>query len=185
MADSNAGKSKGLRMQIEVSSTTDQGAPAQVSESAPTPQANPIPRGSAPQVRVQETQGAESEWDESAAQREQQANGQASATQAQQSQGEQQAQQGTKGTSQGPTLRDAQRAAAGWVHRTFPGHEHAFYGAVVAIIVALLVFAIGFARMLFVCVLVVVGVAVGQIFDGDPKIIRTIRELFSNEGGQR
>jgi len=26
---------------------------------------------------------------------------------------------------------------------------------------------------------------VGQIFDGDPKIIRTIRELFSNEGGQR
>ncbi|MDO4796465.1 MAG: DUF2273 domain-containing protein [Coriobacteriales bacterium] len=101
--------------------------------------------------------------------------------------GQSQANQDTqaKGTSQGPTFKDAKRAASGWVHRTFPGHEYAFYGAIVAIVLALLVFAFGFVRMLFVCVLIVVGIAVGQIFDGDPKIIRAIRNLFSNEREQR
>lgn len=88
-------------------------------------------------------------------------------------------------TSQGASFAGARRSVTTWVHRTFPGHEHAFWGAVVALLVALLTFAIGFARMLFVCLLVIVGIAVGQILDGDPKIIRAIRELFSGDRTQR
>ena len=71
--------------------------------------------------------------------------------------------------------------ATSWVKRTFPGHEHAFYGAVIALLLALLVFAIGIVRVLFICVLVVLGIAVGQVLDGDPKIIRAVQELFSSE----
>lgn len=77
------------------------------------------------------------------------------------------------------------RSFTGWVKQTFPGHEHAFYGALVALVLALLVFAIGIVRVLFICVLVVLGVAVGQILDGDPKIIRAVQELFSNERRER
>jgi uncharacterized membrane protein len=58
-------------------------------------------------------------------------------------------------------------------------------GAILALVLAGLVFAIGIVRVLFICLLVVVGIAVGQMFDGDPKIIRAIRELFSNDQGQR
>ena len=85
----------------------------------------------------------------------------------------------------GMTFREARQAAAGWVHRTFPGHEYAFMGAMLALVLAGLVFAIGIVRVLFICVLVVVGIAVGQLFDGDPKIIRAVRNLFSNDQGQR
>ena len=81
------------------------------------------------------------------------------------------------------TLGSMQKSASGWVARTFPGHEHAFYGALIALVVALLVFAIGVLRVLFIAVLVLVGVAVGQMLDGDPKIIAAIRELFSNDRG--
>lgn len=75
-------------------------------------------------------------------------------------------------------------SVSGWVHRTFPGHEHAFVGGMVALVVALLTFAIGPLRVLFICLLVFVGVAVGQIADGDPKIIRMIRGLFDNDRDQ-
>jgi uncharacterized membrane protein len=68
-----------------------------------------------------------------------------------------------------------------WVRRTFPGHVHAFWGAVVAIVVALLTFVIGLPRMLLVAILVLIGIALGQVLDGDPKIIRTIRDLFSSD----
>jgi|GEM_PF-1146316 len=79
---------------------------------------------------------------------------------------------------------DMRRAASGWVHRTFPGNEHAFWGGVIALVVAVLVFVIGLPRMLFICLLVVVGVAIGQIADGDPKIIRAITSLFKSERDQ-
>lgn len=72
----------------------------------------------------------------------------------------------------------------GWVRRTFPGHVHAFWGAVLAIVVALLTFAIGLPRMLVIAILVVIGIALGQVLDGDPKIIRTIRDLFSGDREQ-
>ena len=70
-----------------------------------------------------------------------------------------------------------------WVHRTFAGHEHAFYGGVIAFVIALLVFAVGFWPVLFICLLVVAGVALGQVFDGDPRIIRAIRNLFPSDDG--
>lgn len=81
----------------------------------------------------------------------------------------------------GKGFSNAYGATRGWVHRTFPGHEHAFYGGVGALIVALLTFIIGFWRMLLICVLVFIGVAIGQVLDGDPKIIRTITSLFEND----
>ena len=69
----------------------------------------------------------------------------------------------------------------GWVSRTFPGHEHAFWGAVVALIIALLIFAIGFWKVFLIVCLVVIGIAFGQVLDGDPKIIRAIRALFPSD----
>ncbi len=68
-----------------------------------------------------------------------------------------------------------------WVHKTFPGHENAFYGAMVALLVALLVFIIGVWRTLLLGVLVLVGVAIGQMLDGDPKIINAVRGLFESD----
>lgn len=81
-------------------------------------------------------------------------------------------------------INDMRHAVSGWVHRTFPGREHAFWGGVIALVVAVLVFAIGLPRMLFICLLVVVGVAIGQIADGDPKIIRAITSLFNSDRDQ-
>lgn len=74
---------------------------------------------------------------------------------------------------------------SGWVRRTFPGHEHAFVGGMVALLLALLTFVIGPLRVLFICIVVVIGIALGQIADGDPKIIRMIRGLFDNDRDQR
>lgn len=91
----------------------------------------------------------------------------------------------TDGSSAADRVRGARHSVTGWVHRTFPGHEHAFWGAVVAVVVALLVFAIGLPRMLLISLLVFVGIAIGQIFDGDPKIIRAIQELISSNDQQR
>lgn len=68
-----------------------------------------------------------------------------------------------------------------WVHKTFPGHENAFYGAMLALLVAALVFIIGVWRTLLLVVLVVVGIAIGQVFDGNPKIINAIRGLFESD----
>lgn len=68
---------------------------------------------------------------------------------------------------------------SGWVSRTFPGHEKAFWGGVTGLLVALLLFAIGFFRTLLIAVLVVAGVAVGQALDGDPKIVNLVRAFLS------
>ena len=73
------------------------------------------------------------------------------------------------------------RSVAGWVHRTFPGHEHAFWGGVIALLVALLVFAIGIGRVIFIGIVIFVGVAIGQVFDGDPKLVNAIRRLIGGE----
>ena len=72
-----------------------------------------------------------------------------------------------------------------WFHRTFAGHEHAFWGGAIALLLALAAFIFGPGKVLLVCLLVVVGVAIGQIFDGDPKIIRMIRGLFDNDREER
>ncbi len=83
------------------------------------------------------------------------------------------------------SLGDTRRAAANWVHTTFPGHEHAFYGGLIALLVAILIFIIGPLHVLIICVLVVIGVAIGQYLDGDPKIIRTVGDLFNGNREQR
>ncbi|MDO4537649.1 MAG: DUF2273 domain-containing protein, partial [Coriobacteriales bacterium] len=70
-----------------------------------------------------------------------------------------------------------------WVDKTFGKNKYAFYGGLLALLVALLIFAIGFWRVLFISLLVLVGVAIGQVVDGDPRIIRTIRNLFPSDDG--
>ena len=87
------------------------------------------------------------------------------------------------GAGSGPDVGESVRAGAGrvsaWVSRTFPGHEHAFWGGVLGLLVALVFFAIGFFRTLLIVALVVVGVAVGQALDGDPKLINAVRRFFA------
>ena len=86
------------------------------------------------------------------------------------------------GAGSGADVAETVRAGAGrvgaWVSRTFPGHEHAFWGGVLGLLAALVFFAIGFFRTLLIVVLIVVGVAVGQALDGDPKLINAVRRFF-------
>lgn len=70
------------------------------------------------------------------------------------------------------------QAVAEWVHRSFPGHENAFYGGVVGLALAILFLIVGFWTTLEIALFCIAGVAVGQLLDGDPRIIRTIRSLF-------
>ena len=88
-------------------------------------------------------------------------------------------------TSNAKQFSDIRHSASGWVHRTFAGHEHAFWGGVIALTIALLVFLIGFWRVLFIGILVLLGVAIGQFFDGDPKLIRLVRDLIDNDRDQK
>lgn len=76
------------------------------------------------------------------------------------------------------------RAFSSWVHTTFPGHEHAFMGGVVALLLAILMLVVGPLHVILLSLAIVVGVAVGQYFDGDPKIIRMITGLFNNDREQ-
>lgn len=71
-------------------------------------------------------------------------------------------------------------SVSAWVSRTFPGHENAFWGGVLGLLAAVVLFAIGILKALIVVVLVVAGIAVGQLVDGDPKLIRMLQRLFSN-----
>lgn len=75
------------------------------------------------------------------------------------------------------------RSPMEWLRATFPGHEHAFLGGLCGLLVAVLVFVLGFWETLFVSLLVVVGVALGQYVDGDPKIIRALRRLLAEGRG--
>lgn len=67
-----------------------------------------------------------------------------------------------------------------WVGKTFPGHENAFWGGVFGLVAAVVLLAFGILKTLVVAVLVVAGIAVGQLADGDPKLIRALQRLFSN-----
>ncbi|WP_083307305.1 DUF2273 domain-containing protein [Olsenella sp. HMSC062G07] len=72
------------------------------------------------------------------------------------------------------------RRVAAWTHDVVVGHENAALGGAVGLAVALLIFAIGFWRALFVALCVCVGVVVGQFLDGDARVVRAIRKLFSD-----
>lgn len=96
---------------------------------------------------------------------------------------------GKDGTAKGSQPSDASSAgsaAAGfsrvsaWVGKTFPGHENAFWGGVFGLVAAVVLLAFGILKTLVVAVLVVAGIAVGQLADGDPKLIRALQRLFSN-----
>lgn len=69
-----------------------------------------------------------------------------------------------------------------WVNRTFPGHAGAFWGGVCGLLAAVCLFVLGIFKTVVIAALVLVGVAVGQFADGDPKLVNLVRRLFS--GGQ-
>lgn len=75
------------------------------------------------------------------------------------------------------------KGLSAWLAKTFPGNEHAAMGGVLGLIVAIAFFVAGFWKTLFVMLLVVAGVALGQFLDGDPKIVNLIRRLFSEGRG--
>ncbi|MBM6775617.1 DUF2273 domain-containing protein [Olsenella profusa] len=79
----------------------------------------------------------------------------------------------------GASLRGAGSCVRSWVSATFPGNENAFWGGVVGLVAALVLIAIGPWYAFVIAALILVGVAVGQLVDGDPKIINALRRLFS------
>lgn len=87
-------------------------------------------------------------------------------------------------TVEGASFRHAREGLRAWLHETFPGHENAVVWGFVGFLVALLFFIIGFWRTLLVILLVAVGVAFGQVLDGDPRIINTLRGLFRGDDGR-
>lgn len=74
----------------------------------------------------------------------------------------------------------AMRSLPGWVKRTFPGHERAVYGALLGLVLALLIFAIGIGRALVIALFVAIGALIGQCLDGDTRIVNALRKLFSD-----
>ncbi|WP_082667208.1 DUF2273 domain-containing protein [Tractidigestivibacter scatoligenes] len=91
------------------------------------------------------------------------------------------------GDAAGDGVADSQNGvgkASAWVSRTFPGHENAFLGGVCGFLVAIVMAAIGFWRTLLLVILVLIGVAIGQQADGDPKILRTLGKLFRDRDGR-
>ncbi len=93
--------------------------------------------------------------------------------------------EGKKGqdASEGSTsqaFKDGAARVNGWVSRAFPGHENAFWGGVLGALLAVLIFWVGPVRALGVALLVIVGVAFGQVADGDPKIINLLRRFFTS-----
>ena len=65
-----------------------------------------------------------------------------------------------------------------WLKHNFPGHEYAVSFGFLGLITAILLFLVGFWRTLLVVILVTLGVAIGQKFDGDPKIFTFFHNLF-------
>ena len=84
-----------------------------------------------------------------------------------------------EGRSVGSSLRDGMGAISAWVRRTFPGQEKAFWGALIGLVAAVVFLAVGPWPLVVIAVFVFVGVAAGQVLDGDPKIVNTLRHLFN------
>lgn len=96
--------------------------------------------------------------------------------------------QGSAGETDATTGKDAPKssprdfavAARSWFRQSFPGHEHAVFGGICGLVVAILVFAIGFWKTLFIVICVLVGVAIGQYADGNTTVVRAISRFFSD-----
>ena len=67
-----------------------------------------------------------------------------------------------------------------WFKATFPGRENAVIFGLIGLIAAILLFVVGVWRTLTIVLFVVVGVAIGQVIDGDPKILRAIQRALNN-----
>lgn len=59
-------------------------------------------------------------------------------------------------------------------------HPGAIIGGFVGLLFAILLFTFGLFKMLIVVLFVLVGVAIGQIFDGKATILAKIRSLFTD-----
>lgn len=90
------------------------------------------------------------------------------------------AQPGAAQASPTDAAREGASCVRSWVRRSFPGHEHAFWGGVLGLVLALAFFAIGIWRTLVIVVLVLLGVALGLALDGDSRLWDTLRHLFSS-----
>ena len=79
----------------------------------------------------------------------------------------------------GNALRDGVGRISAWVRRAFPGQERAFWGAILGLVAAIVFLAVGPWPLIVIAVFVFAGVAAGQVLDGDPKIVNTLRHLFN------
>ena len=79
----------------------------------------------------------------------------------------------------GEAVRDGSARFLAWVRRTFPGQEKAFWGALIGLVAAVVFLAVGPWPLVVIAAFVFVGVAAGQVLDGDPKIVNTLRHLFN------
>ena len=71
------------------------------------------------------------------------------------------------------------RKISKWLTETFPGHENAVMLGLAGFVCAVLLFAIGFWRTLLITLFVLVGVAAGQVLDGNPKILRAVKRWLN------
>jgi uncharacterized membrane protein len=60
------------------------------------------------------------------------------------------------------------------------GHTGAIIGGFLGLLFAILLFTFGLFKMLVVALFVLVGVAIGQIFDGKATILTKVRSLFTD-----
>jgi uncharacterized membrane protein len=66
-----------------------------------------------------------------------------------------------------------------------PGHSNAVIFGVLGVVVALLIFWVGFFQALFVALMATAGVAFGQWLDGDPRIINAVKHLLAPSNDYR
>lgn len=85
---------------------------------------------------------------------------------------------GPDNTDKNPVSSFIERISS-WVKNAFPGHENAVMFGLAGFVIAVLLFAIGFWRTLLITLFVVAGVAIGQMLDGNPKILRAIQRWLN------
>ena len=68
-----------------------------------------------------------------------------------------------------------------WIKKSTQLHKGAVIGGCVGLLFAILLFTVGLFKMLVVALFVLIGVAIGQIYDGKATILSKIRTLFSDK----
>lgn len=62
-----------------------------------------------------------------------------------------------------------------------PGHSNTIIFGIIGVIAALLLFSVGFWRMIVLVLFILVGVAIGESLDGDPRIINMVKGFFNSK----